>query len=50
MPWLARFDARAAQWPLFIRWGYLSLKWCLILLGAFLVLGTYLDRFGIWHY
>lgn len=50
MAWLARLDARATRWPLPLRWGYLSLKWYLIVLGAGLVLGTYLNRLGIWHY
>lgn len=48
MPWLARLDARASHWPAPVRWSYLGLKWYLIVLGGGLLLGTYLDRLGLW--
>ena len=48
MSWLSALDTRATRWPAPFRWGYLGLKWYLVVLGAGLVLGTYLDRLGLW--
>ena len=39
MTWLTRLDTRAAHWPTPARWGFLTIRWLLIALGAFLVVG-----------
>ena len=48
MAWLERLDARAQTWPRPVYWLYAATKWYLIVLGGFLLLGTYLDRIGAW--
>jgi len=47
MAWLATLDSKAATWPTVIRWPYLGLKWLLILLGVYLVLGLAYERNGL---
>jgi hypothetical protein len=39
MSWLARLDARSNEWPAAARWPYLSLKWLLIAMGTYLIVG-----------
>lgn len=46
MAWMARLDARAARWPRPLRWPYRALKWTLVLLGAYLLIGWYVVTFG----
>lgn len=48
MAWLAKLDARVAQWPQAARWGYVALKWYLVALGAFALGRVWLDRIGVW--
>lgn len=48
MSWIARFDARARQWPKPAYWAYVGIKWYLILGGAFLLIRLWLDRMGLW--
>lgn len=48
MAWLAKLDARAQTWPRAARWAYVGLKWYLVALGAFALLGVWADRLGLW--
>jgi hypothetical protein len=48
MAWLANLDARADRWPTPGRWTYIGMKWALVALGAFALLGVLADRIGIW--
>jgi hypothetical protein len=34
LPWLAKLDQRARRWPRPAFWGYLAVKWYLVILGA----------------
>jgi hypothetical protein len=45
--WLSRLDAKAQAWPAPAKWAYLCGKWLLIVLGAYLVIGTMLMRMGV---
>lgn len=42
----AGFDARAAHWWLPVRWLYLFVKWCLVILGAYLLVRLFYERWG----
>jgi hypothetical protein len=44
MSWIANLDTRAAKWPAVVRWPYHGLKWLLILLGAYALIGTIIQR------
>jgi hypothetical protein len=48
MSWIARLDARAAQWATPNRWAYQAAKWYLITTGAIALAGVLADRIGIW--
>lgn len=48
MAWLARLDARAQSWPRPIRYSYVALKWYLVIMGGFALLGVWADRLGLW--
>lgn len=46
MAWLARWDLRAASWPVFARIAYRTVKWSLVALGAYCLVGVYIQRWG----
>lgn len=46
-PTLADLDARSKHWPLVGRVGYLTVKWSLVSLGAYLLVGHYLTTWGV---
>lgn len=46
MPWLAKLDARAARWSRPVRYPYLALKWLLVALGAYCLVGVYVQKWG----
>jgi len=42
-----RLDLASRHWSAPVRWGYRSLKWSLVALGAFVWVGVLLQRMGI---
>lgn len=44
MSWIAALDTRAARLPRPLWFAYASLKWLLIVLGGYVVIGLYLQR------
>lgn len=46
MAFIERFDAAATVWPWPARWLYLGVKWFLVLLGAYLMVRVFQDRWG----
>lgn len=46
MAWMARLDARAARWATGWRWLYLGLKWFLVVMGAYCLVGNYVLKWG----
>lgn len=45
-PTLAELDARSRRWPRPARWLYLTVKWTLVALGAYLLVGWYVVTWG----
>lgn len=48
MAWLSELDAKRSKWPAPARWAYSGVKWCLIAVGAFILLGLMGERMGLW--
>jgi hypothetical protein len=48
LPWLAKLDQRARQWPRPALWGYLAFKLALVLLGGYILIGLLGERIGLW--
>lgn len=46
MAWAARWDTRAKRWPIGLRWLYLVIKWFLVVMGAYLLVGHYVLTWG----
>ena len=47
MAWLTAIDVRSRRLPWFLRAVYFFLKWMLVAFGAWLLIGLYLERWGI---
>ena len=45
-PTLAELDAKSRRWAFPTRLLYLAVKWSLVALGAYLLLGLYVTRWG----
>lgn len=46
MAWMARLDAHTARWPRPARYGYLGVKWTLVVLGTYLLFGHFVMTWG----
>ena len=46
MAWLGVLEARAARWPWPLWALFVTVKWCLVGLGAVMVIGNFVQKWG----